>query len=191
MNSGGMGFSSSRDKTAVFIDNGYFAKVLRLDFGQPRVDYLKFSENICRDSERYRTYFYYCMPFQGPYPTQAERVRISHAQAFYHSLRNLPRFEVRLGRLIKTRTNPPGYSQKGVDVLLSVDLVRLSWSKTIDKAVLVTGDSDFVPAVQTSKDAGTIVELYYSESQHVSDELFQVCDERHPISKALLESCSL
>jgi len=84
-----------------------------------------------------------------------------------------------------------GYSQKGVDVLLSVDLVRLSWSKTIDKAVLVTGDSDFVPAVQTSKDAGTIVELYYSESQHVSDELFQACDERHPISKALLESCSL
>jgi len=187
-----MGLASSRhDKVAVFIDNGYLARVLKREFDEPRMDYLKFSEAFCRDCERFRTYFYFCMPYQSPAPTQDERARISQAQAFYYNLRRLPRFEVRLGRLIKTSSSPQRYEQKGVDVLLSVDLVRLSWSRTIDRAILVTGDSDFIPAIQASKDAGIIIELCHSEGQHVSAELFQACDERHPISKALVESCAL
>lgn len=182
---------SKHDKAAVFIDNGYLARVLKQDFGEPRVDYLRLSETMCADFQRFRTCFYYCMPYQGPRPTQMERTRTSQADAFFYNLRNLPRFEVRLGRLIRTSTDPPRYEQKGVDVLLSVDLVRLSWSKTIDKAILVTGDSDFVPAVQAAKDAGVIVELFSSRKQHLSDELYQVCDERHVINEALVQSSCL
>jgi uncharacterized LabA/DUF88 family protein len=147
------------------------------------------SEELCRGCERFRTYFYDCPPYQSPSPTEDERRRKSGADKFYYNLRNHKRFEVRLGRLQKTGYDPPMFTQKGVDVLLSVDLVRLAWSGKINKAVLVTGDSDFVPAVRDVKDAGIIVELWFSRCMHMSDELFQVCDDRFPLSRDLIDKC--
>lgn len=60
------------DKSGVFIDNGYFSKVLKSDFGELRIDFLKLSEKLCEGTERLRTYFYWCMPYQGSPPTQEE-----------------------------------------------------------------------------------------------------------------------
>jgi len=90
--------------------------------------------------------------------------------------------------LRKTNSNPP-FEQKGVDVLLSVDLVKLSSSNKIDKAVLVSGDSDFVPAVRASKDAGVMVELFYSKGQNISNELYQICDDRFVITQDMIDKC--
>ena len=70
---------------------------------------------------------------------------------------------------------------------MAVDLVRLSWDKQISKAILVTGDSDFVPAIEAAKDAGVLVQLYYSKSS-IHDELLSVVDERECISKELIDS---
>lgn len=173
-------------RAAVFIDNGYFSKVLKKDHDEARVDFGKFSDNICKGCERFRTYFYDCPPYQSAIPTLDERQRTAEADKFHYSLNRLPRFEVRLGRLQKTNSVPQ-FVQKGVDVLLSVDLVRLSWSNKIDKAILVTGDSDFVPAVAAAKDAGVIVEMQYSPTQAYSDELFQICDDRFKITKELVK----
>ncbi len=75
--------------------------------------------------------------------------------------------------------------------MLSVDLVRLSSSSKIDKAILVSGDSDFVPAVRVAKDEGVIVELFYSTGQNISDELFQVCDDRFVITKEMIDKCTM
>jgi uncharacterized LabA/DUF88 family protein len=72
-----------------------------------------------------------------------------------------------------------------------VDLVKLSSSNRIDKAVLVSGDSDFVPAVRAAKDAGVIVELYYSKGQNLSNELYQICDARFVITQDMIDKCTL
>ena len=80
--------------------------------------------------------------------------------------------------------------QKRVDILLAVDLVRLSWSKQIGKAVLITGDSDFVPAILAAKDAGVLVELYYSQMS-VHDELLAAVDERFQITEEIVQQCKL
>ena len=52
------------EKAVVFIDAGYLNKVLKNYFGEPPIDYLKFSEQICTDLGliRLRAYFYQCMP---------------------------------------------------------------------------------------------------------------------------------
>ncbi|OGS42846.1 MAG: hypothetical protein A3K67_03540 [Euryarchaeota archaeon RBG_16_62_10] len=170
---------------AVFIDNGYFSRVLKRAHGEKRVDYEKFSNRLCGDWQRFRTYFYDCPPYQGSIPSETERKRAGDADRFYYSLLRLSRFEIRLGRLLKTNSNPP-FVQKGVDVLMSVDLARLSWSNKIDKAILVTGDSDFVPAVRAAKDAGVLVEIFYCPSQPISDELIHACDDRFPITEDLI-----
>jgi len=134
-------------KAAVFLDGGYLDWVQR-EFGGLRLDYTKLcNELVGKEVERIRTYYYHCAPYQSPRPTRDESARYASFRSFADGLQRLPRFETRLGRLARRDS---GFEQKGVDVLLSVDLVRMSWSRQIDSAVLLTGDSDFVPAVQAA-----------------------------------------
>lgn len=175
-------------KAAVLIDGGYFAKVLKYLFSEPDIDYEEFSNKICGDAERIRTYYYDCMPYQSSPPTPKERRMYSEKDKFIYKLKKLNRFEIRLGRLQKIGRNE--FRQKGVDVLLSVDLVRMSWGRQIDRAILVTGDSDFVPAVKAARDAGVVIILYYSRKppMYVHDELLDNCDERYEITQGLIDS---
>ena len=41
-----------------------------------------------------------------------------------------------------------GTTEKGVDILLATDLIRMAWEDTYDIAILVTSDSDLVPCVE-------------------------------------------
>lgn len=41
-----------------------------------------------------------------------------------------------------------GTTEKGVDILLAIDLIRVAWEDSYDIAVLVTSDSDLVPCVE-------------------------------------------
>src|SRR2546427_9126898 len=94
---------------------------------------------------------------------------------FYVFSADAARLEVRLGRLQFINDE---FRQKGVDVLLSMDLVELAATGQISKAVIVTGDSDFAPAAKRARDKGVLVVLFYSPSTYVHDELFQSCDDR-------------
>ena len=67
----------------------------------------------------------------------------------------------------------------------------MSWGKQIDRAIIVTADSDFVPAVQAAKEAGVITKLAYSSSLPVNNELLEAFDERIEITKDLLKKCRL
>lgn len=62
--------------------------------------------------------------------------------------------------------------------MFSVDLVRLSTQRQIQKAILVTTDSDFVPAVRVSRDNGVEVWVWHGEDKlRAHDELIGECDE--------------
>jgi uncharacterized LabA/DUF88 family protein len=186
------------DKAAVFIDGGYLAKVLK-DFGEPRIDFLKMSDLFCAkaNAERFRTYYYFCMPYQSAQPTPEERERFMRTDKFINYLRRLPRFEIRLGKLgkreyvcTKCKFQTTDYEQKRVDNLLTVDLVSLSWQRVIQKAILLTGDSDFVPAVQEAKKAGVLAMVWYARTQNctVHDELYDECDERFELDKKTIDT---
>jgi uncharacterized LabA/DUF88 family protein len=176
------------DKAAVFIDNGYFKRVLKALSAQG-LDYNKFSRWICSkiNAELYRTYFYDCMPYQSNPATDEERERFSKMEKYVYSLRKQPRCEVRLGRLIRY---PDGkFKQKGVDILLTIDLTKLSFRGDIQKAVLVACDSDFVPAVKESRGEGIIVISCYSEAPGcgIHDELHTSCDDRIEITQKIIK----
>ena len=53
----------------------------------------------------------------------------------------------------------PSLQQKGVDIKLALDLFRLADRKAISHALLLTGDSDFVPAIEAAHDAGVLITL--------------------------------
>ncbi len=74
------------------------------------------------------------------------------------------------------------YAQKGVDVLLSIDLVRKA-SKSIKNFILVACDTDFVPAIiDIRKNDKVKVILYYFKSKDskfsMSDHILSVCDKK-------------
>ena len=49
--------------------------------------------------------------------------------------------------------------QKGVDVKLALDVATLAYKRLADRIVLVTGDSDFVPAAKLARREGIDVIL--------------------------------
>lgn len=177
---------------AVFIDGGYIRKVLKA-FGGPRVCYHKLSDRCSGGDERLRTYYYDCAPYQSRTPTEDESQLKANFDRFVYALeRHVPRCQVRLGRLARHAMPDGGteFEQKKVDVLLAVDLVRLSCEKQIQRAVLFAGDSDYVPAISVAKDAGTIMQLYYSDAldSRPHDELLSACDDRFLIDQALIDA---
>lgn len=174
-------------RCAVIIDGGYLDKIMAEDFANVRVDIGKLGEELSGGTERLRTYYYHCMPFQSTNPTPDEKSRFASMDRFIYNLRKLPRFQFRQGKLQKIGHE---FKQKRVDILMAVDLVRMSSSHQIEKAVLVTGDSDLVPAIEAARDAGVVVVLYYSEKAR-HDELLQACDERYEITRNLVEKTKL
>jgi len=180
------------DKAAVFIDGGYFKKV-RENFGDPKVDFLRVSEDLCKrcSCERFRTYIYDCAPYQSNPPTQNERDKTQKFNVFYTTIKRLPSFEFRLGKLQKIN-KPDGsvtVQQKGVDILLTIDLVKLAATKTIQKAILITGDSDFVPAVKEAREL-TKMTLFFNKGPKtgLSDDLRMAVDECYELTKTDFDS---
>ena len=179
------------DRCVIFIDAGYLSEILRRK-GSPRIDFKKLSEKLSGDMDRLRTYYYTSMPHQSDPPTDDEKQRYIKTNKFINYLKHVPRFEVKLGRLQKI-TGPDGdrYTQKGVDMMLGVDMVRMSWSKQIQKAVVMTADSDFAYAVQTAKDAGVITQLCYAKELHVNQSLLDVFDENILFTQETIDACKL
>ena len=181
-------------RPAIFIDGGYLNKVLE-QFGRTRIDYGKFSNLLAAGSELLRTYYYHCMPYRSAPPTPEEEALYASMRQFVDYLQKTPRLEVRLGRLAKRdkqcrqcRHEWTEFEQKRVDVLFAVDLTRLAASRQIGRCVLVTSDSDFVPAIQAAKNDGVLVQLYYSRGLSYNDELLQACDDRIEITPDLINA---
>ncbi|HEV2740559.1 MAG TPA: NYN domain-containing protein [Candidatus Elarobacter sp.] len=169
------------DLAAVFIDGGYLMKLLKEEFGSPGIDFKKLAEEMAGDHDIFRAYYYNCMPHQGTTPNVEEQERYKKARRFYDALNRLPRFEVRLGKLAVRGVDAAGHTifqQKRVDIMLGVDLVLLAAKNRIAKACLLTGDSDFIPAVQVAKNEGVNVHLFHGNRAQVHDEIWIAADDR-------------
>jgi uncharacterized LabA/DUF88 family protein len=76
-------------------------------------------------------------------------------------------------------------------VKISVRLVSLAWSGIVRKIVLVSGDSDLLPAVEAVKDSSATVRLAYVEEQDVqtSKALIRACPEKQKLTVSDVVSC--
>ncbi|MBF0417809.1 MAG: NYN domain-containing protein [Magnetococcales bacterium] len=70
----------------------------------------------------------------------------------------------------------PILRQKGVDMRIGIDIASLTLKKQADTLILVTGDSDFVPAAKLARREG--VEFILDPmGQNVNDDLFEHIDD--------------
>lgn len=179
-------------RAAVFIEGGYLDQVLRKEFDEARIDYGALVQHLVGSDDLLRAYYYHCLPYQSPEPTQEEAARFGAKQRFYDALNRLPRFEVRLGRIAFRGCDDKGepiFVQKRVDILLGVDFVLLSAKHAITRAILVAGDSDYLPAVSAAKNEGVLIHLYHGgRTNPPHRDLWDAADERSPITQELIDS---
>lgn len=192
------------DKIGVFIDGGFFAVLTKYAFpnsdDSPRkIDLHLFSKLLCEENngELLRTYLYHCPPYQGRYPSEEEKKRKRGYDSWIYALKQLKQMQIREGRLRKTfdEQGKQDFIQKGVDVLLAIDMLKLALKGAIQKIILISSDSDFVPVVRALRDEGMSVILYYYKNEMdnniiqscFSQDLYEECDERKLLNKELFE----
>lgn len=178
------------NRIALFIDGGYLDSVL-LRHGKARINYSLLAAHMRDGKELLRAYYYHCLPYQSATPTEEERKEFGRAEAFFRTLSRLDSFSVRKGKLAFRGINDKGepvFEQKRVDVFLATDLVMHSTKRLITHAALLTGDSDFIPAVEIAQSEGVHVTLYYESKVLAHDELLDVVDNRVEITSEMIKN---
>ncbi len=141
-----------------------------------------------------RTFYYDCYPFskvirglKGKDIDYSKSPIYISQMAYLKSLKMIDQFALRLGELSfsgwkASSFNPlkkplvPDFRQKGVDMKIGLDMAWMAGRKTVDKIVLVTGDSDFISPIKLVRREGILIYLYTLGSKTIKDELKEHAD---------------
>ncbi len=106
-------------------------------------------------------------------------------------MKRILNFTVREGRCQKTGD---GFQEKGVDTLLTMDLMNAALDRGIKRVILVSCDTDFVPIItRLREDYKTEVTLYYfsdfvrNSRFSMSNHILNACDKGVLIKKEHFE----
>jgi hypothetical protein len=172
-----------------------FDRVLR-DWSSPRVDFGLLSEELARPDPFFRTYYYDCLPPLSPVPAEEEEERLEGKRRYFSALSRLRRFEVREGKLeyrgIDRESNRPIFERKRIYAHFTADLVQLAVKQSIHRAVLVTADNEFLPAVHLARNEGVLIHLYHGSGNAAPNrDLWEAADDRTEINAELLQRVAI
>lgn len=168
------------EKVMVFIDAAYMHKCLEDQFGRADIDLIKFIRKLLRGRQLLRSYYYTAEILQAP--DDRWKTLKSDQQKTFTALAHLSYIEVRKGKLQFSNPGVPP-RQKGVDVLLALDMLRFALKGNYDTAILVSGDGDFADIVRMIKDEGRKVDIITFPGtcakalREASDELIEIDSE--------------
>ncbi len=192
-------------KIVVLIDGGYFDSInyyLKQN-RKKKIDVEKLSLKVVRDGLHLRTKFYHAYPYQSEDPTEEEKAKYTGALQFFHSIGRLRNHEFcNVGRVKQKRYNCPKCNsefikrgQKGVDVALALDLVKMARKRVADEFVLISGDEDLTSAVEMAQEELCNVIVYYvydiDDNMYVSKKLTHTASDRVRMDLGFLEECAI
>ena len=161
------------EETLIFLDEG-FIYVLSKYFGggeSIKFDRIIFSKNLAaKENLNCKKIFYYnAPPFQSEPPTEEEVIRKEGYDRFIKKISKSSQIIVREGRCQRLKIDRKFvYKQKAVDSLAIIDLMSVPLKHPeIKKIIIVSSDSDFVPAIESLKefDIKTILYTYYERKR--------------------------
>ncbi len=158
------------ERIAIFIDAGnmfHASNSLKV-----KINYKRLITLLKKDRWLLRAYFYTGIPTPNLNLPQEYREQLRKQQNFLNELQNIG-IKVKTMPLKKT---PEGFIEKGVDVLLATDMIVLAYNNAYDTAILVSGDSDYIPVVEMIQQLGKRVENVSFKSTSSYD-LRKVCDD--------------
>ncbi len=112
-------------------------------------------------SDSFRTYFYDCLDdLKKESESEAEfKSRVEAQNNSFERMHSRRGLHLRLGTLKGGRRR----TQKEVDILLAVDMLTHGFNRNMTHAILISGDLDFRPVVETLVRSGVFVEVWYEK----------------------------
>jgi uncharacterized LabA/DUF88 family protein len=132
-----------------FIDGSNLFGHLSRAYGSGKVRFANLCRILAGPARRLTQWRYYAAPIpQGQTPE--EHRKYAGQQRFFTAVQRHRKGVLRLARFERDHVSG-ALREKGVDVLLAIDLVRLAAENTYDVAIVLSGDGDLVPAVQMAQ----------------------------------------
>lgn len=156
------------EKVAVFIDGPNLFWGMSDYSRSLKINYMKFVDKLVGDRSLLRAYFYCSHPV--PIPEEQKK--------FFDNLQfnGIQVVGMPLKKVTEQRTKKTYYVEKGEDVALVTDMLTLAFEHAYDTAIIVSGDADFIGAIEKIKYKGKRVEVV-SFKNSLSGELRRVADK--------------
>lgn len=170
-------------KVVILIDGGYLRVKANKAGKQYNPIFIEKFAHKCnvQDEEIFRVLYYDCAPYTGTValPISGNQYTFTGSDKWLSDLAGKDLFAVRRGVLkfrgYKPKQTPvspagpptdadfdPDFEQKGVDMRIGLDIASYSANRCIDRIILVTNDTDCVPAMKYGRKSGlqmVIIEL--------------------------------
>lgn len=195
-------FGGPQLKVTVLIDGGHLRALAlqqNLRFNPDLVELM--AHRAVRPEERLLRILYYdCPPFVGTVrlPVSGKEKEINGSDTWQKDLARRELFALRLGVLkfrgFKPRSTPvadrdltdddfkPDFEQKGVDMRIGLDIANLANKRIVDRIILMTGDTDCIPAMKHARIEGLQVALVTFGTHRIAPELLWHADYERRIA---------
>ncbi len=172
-----------KKRVAIFIDGGNFYRKIRNDNLVPKgikFDYIKFAEFLAQ-GRKISSKFYYLGIVRNHDNSTVSQKLVESQQKFLSGLKN-GGYEIKKGRIVYDNK----IREKGVDVQIAIDLVIGAVENAYDVAIVVSSDTDLIPAIKYVRSKGKAIE-YVGFSKSPSIGMIKESDSSILLLKAQLE----
>jgi len=190
-------------RVALLIDGGHSRVVFRNAKKPYTPDSIECFADACikrAEEDLIRVLYYDCAPFNGTVklPVSGSPQIIKNDATWLSQLAAKDLFAVRLGVLkfrgfvpkkipispttLKDDDFKPDYEQKGVDMRIGLDIATYADRSTFDRFIVVTADTDCVPAFKHARKSGMQVVLIELPGVRLAPELRHHVDYVRPIT---------
>jgi uncharacterized LabA/DUF88 family protein len=189
----------------IVIDCGYFDMInnyLTQNRGK-RISFEKFSNKLCNGMLHIRTKIYHSNPYKSLEATPEEEEAYRKKQNFFYAINRIKNHEfVPVGRVRPESVHCPKCKkdfsvnkQKGVDVSIALDLVKMAQKRFADVFILVSGDEDLSSAIEMAQEQLCNVIVYYCYDRDFnifgSKKLNNTASDRFQMDLDFLEDCAM
>lgn len=161
-------------KAVLLIDGGHLRASAKKAGIKYNNSFIERFAHMCFDEDEYllRIFYYDAPQYRGgaKKPISGDYQQFNGADNWLKQLASLERFAVRRGTIgfrgwkpkkIPIASEPltdddfaPVFEQKGVDMRIGLDIAEFSQAKSADRIILVSGDTDMLPAMKMARRAG-------------------------------------
>lgn len=143
-----------KERSVVLIDgSNFYFKLKDLKLQQLiKFNFSGFAKTLSRSGEiTYSAYYVGKIRTDGS--QKAEKMLADQQKLFAHLQKH--NFKYSLGYLLKSDGK---FREKGVDVNIAVDMLVATYENLCDRIILVSSDTDLLPAIKKAKEKGKVVE---------------------------------
>ncbi|MDP3244663.1 MAG: NYN domain-containing protein [bacterium] len=184
-----MDLKQEKERIAVYIDGSNFYHLLRspkIDLNNTlKFDFKSFVLWLVKERKIEEMNYYVAVVRYTPENPKSQSM-VSNQQRLFSNLEKQG-FKIARGHMMKHKDH---YKEKGVDVKIAVDILSGAFEDVYDTIILISSDTDLIPAIRKARQLGKRVE-YVGSSYQPSFGLIKEVDETRLLTQDDLKKFEL